>query len=158
MSEPTAQTVCLHVATSRDATFESLWAELDRLGEIVRVDLRDDGGSLGEVAWDGVYTGCHSGAWARYAGVRIIGTPLGEEARVLFVGLEQTPDASYAVLAWRVGRLPDGTFEASRASTTWPGNRLELAESLPLLAAFGWGLLLLAYVFFLARQRAADRS
>jgi len=152
------QQVCLQVAMPEDASVTSVLAEVDRLGEQRELELIDDGSVPSDVSWDGVYTGCFTGAWARIVSVRLLIVEAGGEQKVAYAGTAQTPDARQAVLAWRVARRPEGTLVASRVASAWPGNQLALVESLPVVGAFGWALFLIAYVYFLVCVRRQERS
>lgn len=151
------QRVCLQVAMADGAVFESVTAELDRLGEQHSLVLADDGSVPSDVAWDGVYTGCITAPWARIMGVRLLVQPAGALEQVVYEGVEQTPDDRSALLAWRTGSWSEGEFAAGRVASAWPGNQLSPVESLRVVGSIGWAFLLVSYVFFLVHVRRQDR-
>jgi len=146
------QRVLFRVTAPSEAGYDTFLLELTRLGEDALIRLSDDGSNPEDLAFDGVFSGAHTGHYARTITVRLFGkSPEGETA-LLYSGVERADDAHEVILGWRVIRR-DQDYIAVRAPAAYPGNITEVHLGLPLLVAFGWGGIVLAYVGFLFQRR-----
>jgi hypothetical protein len=146
------QHIQFRVTAPSTAGFDTFLLELTRLGEDQLIRLSDDGSNPEDLAFDGVYSGAHTGQYARYVTVRLFGHTPDLEPTLLYSGVERTDDVHGVILGWRVIRR-DREFTAVRAPAAYPGNITEVHLGLPLLVAFGWGGIALAYVGFLFQRR-----
>lgn len=146
------QRISFEVAVSPGITFSRVWVELDRLGDKDVVGLTDDGSVREDVPWDGVYVGSQSGGYARYVSVRLLGADEGGVETLLWEGTARTADAFHEVLAFRVAS--DGAdVYAQRVAIALPTGPSATAEGVPILVAFGYGVMVLVYVGFLTKAR-----
>jgi len=147
------QRIRFQVADDADAMLTDLRVEMVRLGEVRVVRLVDDGSVDGDMPWDGVYVGEDAGDYARYVDVRLIARESGGPDQVLVAAVVNTDDENLVDLGWRIVRPPDASLKARRAAVAWPGFRMAAVEGLHLIAAFGWGFLVIAYVGMAVRAR-----
>lgn len=138
------QQLRLEVAVPGALALSSLQAEVDRLGLRSVVALADDGSTPWDIPGDGVYVGELAGDYARTVSLVLVARQ-GDSDHVVFAGVLRTEDASLATLGFRLLATPDGPT-AVRVPMPYPGSGSETYESLQLVSAFGWGLLMLAYV------------
>ncbi len=141
------QRVVVQVEVPGNIEVDGLRAELDRLGEQDVVELSDDGRLEADIPRDGVWLGELSGDYARAANVVLVAGS-GEDERAVFGGVLRTDDARLVTLGFRLALAPQGLV-AVRTPLAAPGSGGETHEVLQLVAAFGWGLLVLAWVALL---------
>ncbi len=146
------QRILFRVTAPSTAGFDNYFLELTRLGEDQLIRLSDDGSNPEDLAFDGVFSGAHTGHYARYVTARLFGHAPDQEPTLLYSGVERTDDVHEVILGWRLIRR-DQDFTAVRAPAAYPGNITEVHLGLPLLVAFGWGGFVLAYVGFLFQRR-----
>ncbi|NOY28086.1 MAG: hypothetical protein GXP62_19650 [Oligoflexia bacterium] len=149
------QVIVFQAAVSSRTTYSGLHVEVVRLGEDTDVELTDDGSQPGDLAWDGVYTGQMVGDYSRYVNARLVGTKDDGTQDVLFAGMVRTDDRRLDTVGWQVMMTPRG-WEALRVPVSYPGKALIVVSGLPLLVAYGWGALLLFYVFLLTKLRGTQ--
>lgn len=149
------QVIVFQAAVSSRTTYSGLHVELVRLGDDTDVELTDDGSQPGDLAWDGVYTGQVVGDYSRYVNARLVGTKDDGTQDVLFAGMVRTDDQRLDIIGWQVMMTPRG-WEALRVPVSYPGKALIVVSGLPILIAYGWGALLLLYVFLLAKLRSTQ--
>ncbi len=150
------QVLDLRVAVSSALTYSAVNLELNKLGEVVKIPLVDDGSLPDDVAWDGVYAGRHEGPWSRYVEARIVAeTPSGEE-ELLFSGLVRTEDRYRVMLGWWVKQLPQGN-RAIRTAVAYPDGAAGAVNGTPIVVAFGWGVFLLCYVGWMAQRQLSGQ-
>lgn len=142
---------------SERTSLSGMTVEVVRLGSTKRITLTDDGQSLNDVPYDGVWVGSDVGAYSRTITVRLYGQqPTGEQV-LLYSGVERTDSNDSATIGWRVNNVHD-QYTAFRAPTSYPGNVSEIHVGLPLITAFGWGLFVLCYVGLLVRVTRRESS
>ena len=146
------QRLMFRVTAPTSAGFDGFLLELTRLGEDVTIRLSDDGSNPEDIAFDGVFSGGHTGHYARTVTVRLLGSVPNGEPTLLYSGIERSDDVHEVIVGWRVIRR-DQDFTAVRAPAAYPGNITEVHLGLPLLVAFGWGGIVLVYVGFLFQRR-----
>lgn len=146
------QRVLFRVTAPSEAGYDTFLLELTRLGEDALIRLSDDGSNPEDLPFDGVYSGAHTGHYARTITVRLFGKSPEGEADLLYSGVERADDVHEVIVGWRVIRR-DQDYLAVRAPAAYPGNITEVHLGLPLLVAFGWGGIVLAYVGFLFQRR-----
>ena len=139
-----AQRVVVQVEVPGNVEVEALRAELDRLGQQDVVELSDDGRLEPDIPGDGVWLGELAGDYARAANVVLVAVSGGEEQAV-FGGVLRTDDERLVTLGFRLDHSPLGLV-AVRTPVAAPGSGGETWQVLQLVAAFGWGLLVLAWV------------
>ena|GEM_PF-1932232 len=149
------QALHFRVTAPSSAGFDDFLLELTRLGVQDIVRLSDDGSNPEDIAFDGVYSGASTGHYARYVTVRLFGNAPDAEPTLLYSGVERTDDVHQVLVGWRVIRR-DRDHVAVRAPAAYPGNITEVHLGLPLLVAFGWGGIVMAYVGFLFQRRRND--
>ena len=142
---------------SERTSLSGLTVEVVRLGSTKRIALTDDGRTLKDVPYDGVWVGSDVGAYSRTITVRLYGQqPTGEQV-LLYSGVERTDSDDVATIGWRVNSVHE-QYTAFRAPTSYPGNVSEIHVGLPLITAFGWGLFVLCYVGLLIRSTRREPS
>jgi hypothetical protein len=146
------QRLLFRVTAPSAAGYDSFLLELTRLGRDHLVGLSDDGSNQADLAFDGVFSGAHTGVYARMVTVRLFGRPPDGPPSLLYSGVERTDDVHEVILGWRVIKR-NQDFIAVRAPAAYPGNVAEVYLGLPLLVAFGWGGIVLVYVGFLFQRR-----
>ncbi|RME29164.1 MAG: hypothetical protein D6798_00710, partial [Deltaproteobacteria bacterium] len=138
------QRIVFQVEVPSGVSVHGLRAEVDRVGRQEVVELHDDGRMEPDIPGDGVWYGELSGGYARAAQVVLVASaPDGD--RAVFGGVLRTDDASMVTLGFRLDQSPDGPV-AVRIPVAAPGSGGETGELLQLVAFFGWGLLVLAWV------------
>jgi hypothetical protein len=142
-----AQQVMFQVAVPESLTLTSLRAEIDHSGTITAIPLSDDGRIKWDIPDDNVYLGTTSGDYARTISVKLFAEQ-GATTHVVFAGVLRTEDPDLATLGWRLIATPDGPTSV-RVPVPYPGTGGETYESLQLVSAFGWGVLVMGYVAFL---------
>ena len=146
------QRILFRLTSPSDAGYDKFLLDLTRLGQDRTIRLSDDGSNPEDIAYDGVFSGGHTGPYARTVTVRLFGQTSDEEPTLLYSGVERTDDEHEVILGWRVIRR-DQDHMAVRAPAAYPGNITEVHLGLPLLVAFGWGGIVLVYVGFLFQRR-----
>ena len=139
------------VSVDADVVVERLTVALDRPEGARSVVLSDDGTAPHDVPGDRTFTGALPGSYARTTllelEIAVNGAP-----HVLFAGPVRTDDRRRAAVGFAVRSGPEGPL-ASRVPVSWPGTGTAGTPALPLIAAFGWGLLGLGYCALLLRGR-----
>ncbi len=154
MEPPEQHRLVFEVAVPPHSVYTSFVIELDRLGDHRQLTLTDDGSHNLDRPYDGTYVASDEDAWSRYVEVTLVGIPLEGGEEVLFSGLVRTEDVRSSTIGWQVVQLAEeDPFTARRVAVARPGGAASMAEGLPMLVAFGWGLLLLVFVGTLSRGR-----
>jgi hypothetical protein len=146
------QKLMFRITSPASAGFDTFMLELTRLGEEQTIRLSDDGSNPEDLAYDGVFSGAHTGHYARVVSVRVLGSAPDGTHSLLYSGVERTDDVHEVIVGWRVIRR-DQDFVAVRAPAAYPGNITEVHLGLPLLVGFGWGGIVLIYIGFLFQRR-----
>lgn len=149
------QVLGVQVAVSHGVAFSSVWAETSRLGETRVLPLADDGTVPEDLPWDGIYVGSEPGPYSRYVTLRLYGRLDDATEALLWEGTVRTEDAFRPTLGFRVAWQGDH-LRAERVALALPTGPGAIAEGLPLLVAFGWGLFVLTFVGILVRRPPVD--
>lgn len=157
-AEEVEQELLIQVAVPSGVVLSRAIAEVDRAGESRPVRLADDGRTPGDTPTDGVYVGRDRGPVAPYAQVRLLLTEAGQSPGVAYEGLERLAGGEQELLGFVVARSPEtGGLTAQRAAIALPGRGIEISESLPTVALFGWGMLAMGAVAWLLRSPGRER-
>lgn len=136
----------------RSEVIEAATVELDLPWGVQEVALTDDGGTFGDIAQDGTWSGAWSGPRQQVVPVRLFATPAGEAPQLFQEGLYRFHDRWQGTLAWRFLES-EGVRRALTSAGTRTGGTAELRGRLEVVASFCWGALVLAYAWLLARTR-----
>ncbi len=149
-SEPEHRLV-FEVAGPSRGVFSGFVIELDRLGVQRSLRLADDGVHPLDRPADGVFVASDDDAWSRYVGVHLVGIDLEGEEELLYAGTVRTDDTRTTTVGWEVFAMAEGP-QARLVPVARPGGAAVMSEGLPLIVAFGWGLLVLVFVGLLSRK------
>ena len=139
------QELMFSVAVPADAGVTRVWVEVEWLGEHRTLPLRDDGSEPGDAGDDGVFVGRARGPFVRLLPTTLM-VQLGETLPMaVYEGIVTPSAATFDVHAWRLHENDTG-WSAHPAAFAYPGRAYELAEALPLVAYFGWGVFLTCLV------------
>ena len=150
-----SQVLGFQVAVSIGVALSSVWVEAERLGEQSVITLADDGSVPEDLPWDGIYVGSQPGPYARYSGVRLFGRDAAGVDTLLWEGTVRTEDAWRPTLGFRVSWQGDH-LRAERVALALPTGPGAIAEGLPVIVAFGWGLFVLVAVGLIVRRAPGE--
>jgi hypothetical protein len=129
----------------------TLEAILHRPEGELRVTLRDDGSTPGDVAQDGLYVGHFAGDALRFVDIEVIktGAATGEP---LFRRVVLLPDARRSTIDFDLVEVEGEPVLSRTAFLPLFGDRVVADGTSALVVAFGWGGLTLAYLLLLVRR------